>query len=158
MARPHNVTTHPLFLYMFSFVFLTLFCEEIFLCKKSNNPKAHFKMGSKVQISRNQFGLIWANWILELNSSSLLASWFSKSWALLGSHFFLGSKPIDFPSKMVPCRFSLNLPIFGRGPSFKGHGSNLWLSSNRIALFHWTLDLGQVLNLIGQLVNLITDT
>ncbi len=42
---------------------------------------------------------------------------------------------------MVPCRFSLDLPLFGLGPSSKGHGFNLWLSSNRIALFHGTLDL-----------------
>jgi hypothetical protein len=26
--------------------------------------------------------------------------------------FFFGSKPIDFPSKMVPCRFSLALLLF----------------------------------------------
>jgi hypothetical protein len=51
-------------------------------------------------------------------------------------------EPIDVTSKMVPCRFSLDLPLFGLGPSSKGHRSNLWLSSNRIALFHWTLDLG----------------
>jgi len=25
-------------------------------------------------------------------------------------------------------------------PHLKGHRSNLWLSSNRITLFHWTLD------------------
>jgi hypothetical protein len=42
----------------------------------------------------------------------------------------------------VACRFSLNLPLFGLGPTSKGHASNLWLSSNRSALFHWTLDLG----------------
>jgi hypothetical protein len=51
------------------------------------------------------------------------------------------SKPIDFPSKMVPCRFSLNLPLVGLGISSWGYGSNLWLSANRVALFHWTLDL-----------------
>jgi hypothetical protein len=57
--------------------------------------------------------------------------------------FFGGSiEPIDVTSKMVPCRFSLDLPLFGLGPSSKGQRSNLWLSSNRIALFHWTLDLG----------------
>jgi len=39
-------------------------------------------------------------------------------------------------------RFSLNLPLLGLGPSSKGLGSNLWLSSHRIALFQWTLDLG----------------
>jgi hypothetical protein len=43
---------------------------------------------------------------------------------------------------MVSCRFSLDLPLFGLGPSSKGHESNLWLSSNKIALFHWTLELG----------------
>jgi hypothetical protein len=42
---------------------------------------------------------------------------------------------------MVSCRFSLTLPLFGLGPSSKGRGSNVRLSTNRIALFHWTLDL-----------------
>jgi hypothetical protein len=42
---------------------------------------------------------------------------------------------------MMPCRFSLDLPLFGLGSSSKGHGSNFWLSANRTALFHWTLDL-----------------
>ncbi len=41
---------------------------------------------------------------------------------------------------MVPCKFSLNLALFGVGPSLKSHVSNLWLSSNKIALFYWTLD------------------
>jgi hypothetical protein len=43
-------------------------------------------------------------------------------------------EPIDFPSQMVPYKFSLDLSLFGLGPSSKGHGFNLWLSSNRIAL------------------------
>jgi hypothetical protein len=43
---------------------------------------------------------------------------------------------------MVPCKFSLNLPLFGLKPTSKARGSNLWLSTNRIALFQWTLDLG----------------
>jgi hypothetical protein len=42
---------------------------------------------------------------------------------------------------MVLCMFSLNLPLFGLESSSKSHGSNLLLPSNRIALFHWTLDL-----------------
>ncbi len=56
---------------------------------------------------------------------------------------FLGFKPIDFPSTMVTCRFSLNLPLFGLGPSSKRPmgGSELMLSSNRIALFDGTPDL-----------------
>jgi hypothetical protein len=44
---------------------------------------------------------------------------------------------------MVSCRFSLDLPLFFTlGPSFKGHGSDLWFSSNKMALFCWTQDLG----------------
>ncbi len=42
----------------------------------------------------------------------------------------------------MPCRFSLNLRLLGGEQSSKGKGFNLWLSANRIALFHWTLDLG----------------
>jgi hypothetical protein len=56
--------------------------------------------------------------------------------------FFFLSKPINFPFKMVTCRFSLGFPLFGLGLSSKGYGCNLWLSSNTIALFHWTLNLG----------------
>jgi hypothetical protein len=83
-----------------------------------------------------------ANWILELDLAldPKVASWFFKSWAVLWA--FFSSKPIDFPSKTVPCRFSLNLSLVGLGPSSKGYGSNLWLSANSIALFHWILDLG----------------
>ncbi len=59
--------------------------------------------------------------------------------------FFSVFEPIDFPSLMMPCRFSLNnMPLFGLGPSSKGHESSLWLSSNKISLFHWTLDLGSL--------------
>jgi hypothetical protein len=43
------------------------------------------------------------------------------------------SKPMDFPSKQVPCSFSLNLPLFGLGPLFKGLGTNLKLLTNKIA-------------------------
>ncbi len=56
--------------------------------------------------------------------------------------FFFLFEPIDFPSKMVPCKFSLDLSLFGLQPSSKVHGSILWRSTNKIVLFHWTLDLG----------------
>ncbi len=41
--------------------------------------------------------------------------------------FFFGSKPIDFPFKMVPCMFRLDLPLVGLGSSSSqgGGGSNL---------------------------------
>jgi hypothetical protein len=43
---------------------------------------------------------------------------------------------------MVPCKFGLILSLFGLGPSFKGHGSNLWFSTNTIILLYiLTLDL-----------------
>ncbi len=58
---------------------------------------------------------------------------------IMSSFFWL--KPIDFSSEMVLCKFSLNLSLFGLGPSSKGHASNFWLSANMIVLFHWTLDL-----------------
>ncbi len=71
----------------------------------------------------------------------------------------------------MPCRFSLDLPLYGLGPASKwchvslalichrslskalskatGHSlrpwslskGHLWLSANRTALFHWTLDI-----------------
>jgi len=57
------------------------------------------------------------------------------------SLFFFGGG--QFPLKIVPCRFSLDLPLCGLQPHRKagGGGSNLWLSANGFALFHWTLDL-----------------
>jgi hypothetical protein len=42
----------------------------------------------------------------------------------------------------VPCRFSLNLPLFGLGPSSKGLRTNYNLLTNKIAWIHWSLDLG----------------
>jgi hypothetical protein len=109
---------------------------------RDGEPRAHFRWVSKVQILRNRFGLIRSKlnpWV-----GPYLASWFSKPWALLWAQIFLGSKPIDFPFKMVPCKFSLDLPLVGLGSSSKGRGSNLWLSANRICSISldprpWTL-------------------
>jgi hypothetical protein len=47
-----------------------------------------------------------------------------------------------FPPKYVPCTFSINLPLFGLGPSFENLGINLKLSTNKIAWIHWYSDLG----------------
>jgi hypothetical protein len=83
------------------------------------------------------------NWILELDPAldlSLLHLWFSKSWALFWALFFGGLNQFIFPPKWCHVGLALICHFFGLGPSSKGHGSNLWLSSNRIALFHWTLD------------------
>jgi hypothetical protein len=38
--------------------------------------------------------------------------------------------------------FEANCILFGLGPSFKGLGTNLKLSTNKIAWIHWFLDLG----------------
>jgi hypothetical protein len=51
-------------------------------------------------------------------------------------HFWY--EAIEFPYKMVPCKYHFNLVSFGL--SFKGLGFNLWLSTNRNASFCWTLD------------------
>jgi hypothetical protein len=84
-------------------------------------------MGSRVQILRNQFPLIW----------SKLDPWVGPMSLHLGSPnhelFFFGSKPIDFPTKMEPCSFSLDLPLLVLYPHLKGRRSNLWLSTNRIS-------------------------
>jgi len=58
------------------------------------------------------------------------------------SDLYCGFESMDFPSKIMLCRFSLDLPLFGLGTSSQGYGSNLWLSSIKVALFHWSLDLG----------------
>jgi len=72
--------------------------------------------------------------------------------------FFLGSNQLIFPLKLVPYRFGLDLPLFGLGPSSKGHGFNLlWLSSHKIALFDWTLDLGSSSKVALRLSTLVDD-
>jgi hypothetical protein len=57
-------------------------------------------------------------------------------------HCFFGPNELIFSPKQVPCRFSLNLPLFGLGPSSKGLWTNLKLSTNKIAWIHWSLELG----------------
>jgi len=47
--------------------------------------------------------------------------------------WFFGPNQLLFPPKQVPCRFSLNLPLFGLGPLSKGLGTNLKLLTNKIA-------------------------
>ncbi len=56
----------------------------------------------------------------------------------------LGPNQLIFPPKQVPCKFSLNLPLFGLEPLSKGLGTNLKLQPIRL-LEHigpWTLDPG----------------
>jgi hypothetical protein len=53
---------------------------------------------------------------------------------------FLGSNQLIFPPEW--CHVDLASLLFGLVFSSKVHESNLWLSSNRITLFHWTLNLG----------------
>ncbi len=105
--------------------------------------KAHFRRGSRVQFPRNQFGLIWSKlnpWV-GVSLGPQPDSWFSKSGALLLALLF-GPNQLIFPPKQVPCRFSLNLSLFGLGPSSKGLCTNLKLSTNNFVWIHWSLDLG----------------
>ncbi len=52
------------------------------------------------------------------------------------------SGPIDFPSKMVPCKLNHNLICLCPGPLSKGLETNLKLLTNKNTQFHWTLLLG----------------
>jgi hypothetical protein len=102
-------------------------------------------MGSRVQIPRNQFGLIWTRlnpWVgRALDTSLHLGSW-NPELSFIGLFFLWGSNQLIFTPKWCNVSLALICHFLGLGPSSKGHhGSNLWLSSNRIALFHWTLDL-----------------
>ncbi len=56
--------------------------------------------------------------ILELDPTLHLGS-SNHELSFLAPFFFFGLEPIDFPSKMVPCKFHLDLPFFGLGPSSK---------------------------------------
>ncbi len=58
----------------------------------------------------------------------------------ISSFFF--SKPIGFPSKMMPCKLNHNLICLGLEFLSEGLGTNLKLLTNRNAQFHWTLLLG----------------
>ncbi len=103
------------------------------LYKRPHDTKTHFRWGP----GSDSWEPIWTHlkqiWVLGLNLA-------------LDPSLHLGSPNHELfilvQPKMVPCRFRLYLSLFGLGPWSKGCGSNLWLSANRIALFHWTLDLG----------------
>jgi hypothetical protein len=56
------------------------------------------------------------------------------------SSFFLGLNQLIFHPKWCHVGLASTCHFFGLGPSSKRRGSNLWLSSNRIGLFHWALD------------------
>jgi hypothetical protein len=131
----YRVTLQKVILYLDQWHKCPLVFTSDFPTQQLWDTKAHFRWGPGSKFLEP----IWTHF---KQSESL--SW-ALPWTLtciLGlqimssplSSFFLGLKPepIDIPCKMVPCRFSLNLPLFG-------YGSNLWLW-NRIALFHWTLD------------------
>jgi hypothetical protein len=47
-----------------------------------------------------------------------------------------------FPTKQVRWRFSLNCHFLVLGPLSNGLGTNLKLSTNKIAWLHWSLNLG----------------
>jgi hypothetical protein len=98
--------------------------------------------GSRVQISRNQFGLIWSKlspWVYRpcLGGPSL-ASWFSNSWA----HFLIWT---NWFSLQKCCHaFSLDLPLLVLDPHLKAVGPIYGSPPIRLLYFigPWTLDLG----------------
>jgi hypothetical protein len=101
---------------------------------------------------RNQFGLIWSEFASFLSSTmpwtlaSLHLGSQNHELSLWAFFFSFGCQQFDFPSKIVPHRFSLDLLLWGGGRGFglssKDYGSNL-CSSQPIGLLHsigsWTL-------------------
>jgi hypothetical protein len=65
----------------------------------------------------NSWEPIWTHLkqIFESLSWTIACIWVFQFMSFPFELFFWGSEPIDFPSKMVPCRFSLDLPLFGLG-------------------------------------------
>ncbi len=108
----------------------------------SPNIRAHFKWGLGSKYRGSNLDSFEANWTFELDLALNPSLHLGSSNHEFSFWVFFRFEPIDFLSKSLQCRFSLNLPLFGLGPLSKCHGSNyLWLSSSRIALFHWTLSL-----------------
>ncbi len=60
--------------------------------------------------------------------------------SLIQLFFYKGLNQLIFPPIWCHVCLVLILPLFGHEPSSKSHVSNLWLSQNRIALFHWILE------------------
>jgi hypothetical protein len=55
------------------------------------------------------------------------------TWANAGRPFLAFWHHLSLGVELRQCRFSLNLPLFGLGPSSKGLGTDLKLSTNKIA-------------------------
>ncbi len=73
--------------------------------------------------------------ILELDLTLHLGS-SNHELSILAPFFWL--EPIDFPSKMVPCKFCLDLPFFGLGPS-----SKVAMSLNQCSYYLMKVALGR---------------
>jgi len=90
-----------------------------------------------------------ANWILELECTRVLSLILgSPNQELSFNHCLLVWTNWFFLQHR--CHISLNLPLFGLGPSSKGLGTNSKLSTNKIAWIHWSLDLRLKLPLVSQ--------
>ncbi len=81
--------------------------------------KAHFIWGPRSIFLGTNLDSFEANWILELDPTLDPSLHLDSPNHEVSFEVLFGSKPIDFPSKKVSCRFSLNLPLFGLGPSSK---------------------------------------
>jgi hypothetical protein len=74
------------------------------------------EVGSIVQIPRNQFGPIWSKLNPSVGPCFLTVACILSS--PFGSFLLLLSEPIDFPSKMVPCRLVLDSQLKAVGPIY----------------------------------------
>ncbi len=89
-----------------------------------------------------RFDWFEAYWILKLDCTLVLSLILGSPNQELSFLIFFGLNQLIFPPKQVPCRFSLNLPLFGLGPFSKDLGTNLKLRPIRLLEFigPWTLD------------------
>jgi len=98
-------------------------------------------MGPRSKFLGTNLDSFEANWILVLDPTLHLCLHLCSSNNELSFKFFLWVWTNWFPKW---CHVSLvQFATFWLWPSYKDYSSNLWLSSsNRIVLFHWTLDIG----------------
>ncbi len=101
-------------------------CKSISLVLSARLTLVDGVLGSK--FIRTNLDNLEQNWILELDPTLHLGSptnhELSFEILLIGDGGLGVLEPIDFPFEIMPCRFSLNLPLFDLGPSSKGQGSN----------------------------------
>ncbi len=102
-------------------------------------------MGPRPKFLGTNFDSFEANWILVLDPTLHLCLHLCSSNIFIYLFTYYSYSYFRVWTNWFPkwCHVSLvQFPTFWSSPSFKDYNSNLWFSSNRIVLFHWTLNIG----------------